>query len=394
LIILRLIGEFGSEFTGPSKQAYLLTKGLENRGISSIILTFKIGKVKLKRSKIIEYKPFFGAGHYKLSLKMLLDSLKKDCSIIHVHGYRNFQTDVGAISSFLKKVPLIITTHGTVRGYEFLNLDLKSRLPNIIYDAITMKLSLKIAKIIVATSKSEAKELISFGIPENKIRIISNGIEFPNINIKKENKETINLLTVSRLTYKNNLEMAIKAFYEAYKRNNKLRYIIVGDVIPSRYGKEEKGYKERLIKLCKDLGLQDKVIFKGWLSGEELWKVYCNSDLFIWSSRYDNFAHALVEAAYFKLPIISTPVGIAEELIGKEGGFIVNHENYKEMSERIIEIVENTKLMKEMGEHNHKQSLNYNYERMVEEYYKLYKEVLGFSINSFLSKNLLNSTIV
>jgi len=375
LIILRLIGEFGSEFTGPSKQAYLLTKGLEKKGIISIILTFKKGSINLRRSKIVEYKPFFSAGHYKLSLKMLYDSLKKDCNIIHVHGYRNFQTDVGAISSLLRKVPLIMTTHGTVRGYEFLNLDLNSRLPNIIYDAITMKFSLKIAKKIVATSKSEAKELISFGIPENKIKIIPNGIEFPNVNIKKENKEIINLLTVSRLTYKNNLEMAIKAFYEAYKRNNKLRYIIVGDVIPSRYGKEEKGYKEKLIKLCKDLGLQDKVIFKGWLSGEELWKVYCVSDLFIWSSRYDNFAHALVEAAYFKLPIISTPVGIAEELIGKEGGFIVNHEDYKVMSERIIEIVENPKLMKEMGEHNHKRSLNYSYERMVEEYYKLYEKV-------------------
>ncbi|MFZ8849571.1 MAG: hypothetical protein ACO2OV_04975, partial [Thermoproteota archaeon] len=112
-MILRLIGEFGSEFTGPSKQAYLLTKGLEKKGISSIILTFKKGKVNLKRSKIIEYKPFFGAAHYKPSFKMLLDSLKKDCSIIHVHGYRNFQTDAGVISSFLKKVPLIITTHGT-----------------------------------------------------------------------------------------------------------------------------------------------------------------------------------------------------------------------------------------------------------------------------------------
>ena len=375
MIILGLIGEFGSEFTGPSKQAYLLTKGLENKGISSIILTFKKGKVILKKTKIIEYKPFFSTGHYKLSFKMLFDSLKKDCNVIHVHGYRNFQTDAGVISSFLKRIPLIMTTHGTVRGYEFLNLDLKSRLPNILYDAITMKFSLKIAKKIVATSRSEAKELISFGIPQNKIRIIPNGIEFPNINIKKEDRETINLLTVSRLTYKNNLEMAIKAFYEAYKRNNRLRYVIVGNAIPSRYGKEEKGYKEKLMKLCKDLGLQDKVVFKGWLNEEELWKVYCDSNLFLWSSRYDNFAYALVEAAYFKLPIISTPVGIAEELIGKEGGFVVNHEDYKEMSERIIEITENPKLMKEMGEHNHKQSLNYSYERMVGEYYKLYQEV-------------------
>jgi len=34
--------------------------------------------------------------------------------------------------------------------------------------------------------------------------------------------------------------------------------------------------------------------------------------------------------------------------------------------------------MKEMGEHNHKQSLNYSYERMVEEYYKLYEEIAQY----------------
>jgi hypothetical protein len=50
--------------------------------------------------------------------------------------------------------------------------------------------------------------------------------------------------------------------------------------------------------------------------------------------------------------------------------------NYKEMSERIIEITENPKLMKEMGEYNHKRSLNYSYERMVEEYYKLYEKLI------------------
>ena len=374
--ILRLIGEFGYDIpVGPSKQAYLLTRGLEERNISSIVFTYRLGKVSLRKTKIIRFKPLFSLGHYKPSFEMLNNALKENINLIHVHGYRNFQSDVGTLASLLKNVPLIITTHGTVKGYEHLNLGISSRLINIIYDAITFKATLRVADAVVATSNYEAEELISFGIPKEKIRIIPNGIELPRIDFQKKDKENINLLTVSRLTYKNNLEMAIRAFAEAYKKNNKLRYVIVGDVKPSRYDSTEKNYKEKLLKLCKELGIEDKVIFRGWLSGEELWKAYTEADLFLWSSRYDNFAHALVEAAYFKLPIISTPVGVADELIGNEGGFLVNHENYKEMSERIIEIIENPKLMKEMGEHNHKRSLNYSYERMVEEYYKLYEEV-------------------
>lgn len=377
MIILRLIGEFGYDIpVGPSKQAYLLTKGLEEKGIKSTILTYKKGEVNLKYVNIIEYKPIFRFSHYKLSIRMLLRAINEYCSIIHVHGYRNFQTDAGVLASFLNKTPLVITTHGTVKGYEFLNLSLSSKLPNIVYDSLTMKSTLKFADRIVATSKKEYLELLSFGIPSNKIRIIPNGIEFPKINVKREYKDTINLLTVSRLTFKNNLEMAIKGFYEAYKRNNKLRYIIVGDEKPSRYGSEESNYKNKLLKLCKDVGIEDKVSFKGWLTGEELWKAYINADIFIWTSRYDNFAHALVEAAYFKLPIISTPVGIAEEIIEDKGGFIVNHENYKLLSEKILEICENQKILKEMGEHNYQRSLNFNVDRMVNDYIKLYEELV------------------
>ncbi|HLI47011.1 MAG TPA: glycosyltransferase family 4 protein [Geobacterales bacterium] len=373
--ILRTIGEFGPSI-GPSKQAYLLTKGLSKQGIFSIIYTYEVYvNEKIENAKIKKFEPFIKFGHYKISFKMIQEVMRENVDLVHVHGYRNFQTDLGALVSLEKKIPLVITAHGTVKGYEYLNLGLRSRLPNIIYDALTFKLTLRLAKKIIATSKSEANELLSFGIPESKIAIIHNGIEFPNIEVKKDfdDKDTLNILTVSRITYKNNLEMGIKAFAEAYKRNKKLRYIIVGDAKPSRYDAMERGYKEKILKLCKQLGIKDKVIFTGWLSGEALWEAYLKGDIFIWTSRYDNFAHALVEAAYFKLPIISTPVGIAGDLLDKE--FLVEHEDYKELSEKILEICENPKLMKEIGEENHKRSLRYSYEKMVREYYKLYSEL-------------------
>lgn len=374
--ILRIIGEFGPSI-GPAKQAYLLIKGLSELNVFSIIYTYEtFGIEKMENVKIKRFKPKIKYGHYKISLKMLFDAMKENADIIHLHGYRNFQTDVGSLVSILNKIPSVITTHGTVLGYEYLNLNLASRLPNIIYDAIFFKFALRIAERIVATSRSEANELLKFGIPKNKIAIIPNGIEFPNVKINKEfNKETINILTVSRLTYKNNLEMGIKAFAEAYKRDKRIRYIIVGDEIPSRFDIKERGYKERLLKLCKELGIEDKVIFKGWLSGEELWKAYSNADIFIWTSRYDNFAHALVEAAYFKLPIISTKVGIAEDLLDKE--FLIEKEDYKTLSDKILELISDQKKIKEISEENHKRSLNYSYKKMVKKYYELYLELIN-----------------
>jgi glycosyltransferase involved in cell wall biosynthesis len=55
-------------------------------------------------------------------------------------------------------------------------------------------------------------------------------------------------------------------------------------------------YKDFLQKLAKELGLEKRVIFTGWLEKEDLWKIYPASDLFILPSLSEGMPNALLEA--------------------------------------------------------------------------------------------------
>src|SRR5438309_3857707 len=111
------------------------------------------------------------------------------------------------------------------------------------------------------------------------------------------------LVFVGRIAYQRNLEFLIRGFKLAVTRNPDLSITLVGDHIPSRYNRLELNYPFKLSKLIAALGLQSKVKFMGPLNGSDLWQAYLGSDIFVYTSRYDNFGHALLEAAHFGLPI-------------------------------------------------------------------------------------------
>ena len=116
-------------------------------------------------------------------------------------------------------------------------------------------------------------------------------------------------------------------------------FSIVGEEIAGRL-EGDTGYKQQMVSLVKSLKLENNVVFKGWKTGEELYKIYQESDLFVLASTYENFGLPLLEAASFGLPLISTDVGVAKELIGNnEGGSIISKTNPEEIAKKIIDIL-------------------------------------------------------
>ena len=99
-----------------------------------------------------------------------------------------------------------------------------------------------------------------------------------------------------------------------------------------------KGYLSELKALVDELGVGRQIIFAGRKYGKELISYYQAADIFVYTSLYENFGQTLLEAAVAGLPIISTPVGIAPEIVvNGETGFLVS-DDPKMISERIRQL--------------------------------------------------------
>ncbi len=96
--VLRTIETFLPYISGPANQAFQLSEHLEEKGISSPVLTTysdvstdlpemeNIGRVSVHR-----FKSQFKIMRYIISVGMF--SHLKNFDILHSHNYRNFQTD-------------------------------------------------------------------------------------------------------------------------------------------------------------------------------------------------------------------------------------------------------------------------------------------------------------
>ena len=279
---------------------------------------------------------------YSPSLSFLRIISKIDADVIHLHGYLSFQTDFGALIANLRKIPVIITPHGSLLGYEYLYDSSTSKLPYRIHDILTLKLPTKISKKIIATSQAEFRDCKKYGIPENKIKLIP--LSFSPPDISKSEERTIKktrLIFVGRIVPLKNLDILLEAVKIVKKDIPEIEFTIVGEEISGRLHGDI-GYKQKLLVLVNELKIKENVKFVGWKTGKELWDIYQNSDLFLFASTYENFGLPLLEAAYFRLPLVSTDVGVAKDLIDvNKGGNIISKLDANEFAKNIITLLKN-----------------------------------------------------
>lgn len=246
-------------------------------------------------------------------------------------------------------------------------------LPYQAYDLATLKTTVRFADKIVVSTKLEYEDAIEFGINRKKIEIIPMGIDTFNFSNKKldKTKDCIELLFVGRIARNRNLETIIHALSKL-DRNFKLK--IVGEEARTS-STTRHGYLNDLYQLIDKLNLKKRVEFTGQKVGEELQQCYKNADLFVFTSLYESFGQPILEAAAAGLPIISTPVGVANELVfNNETGFLVNL-NPEEIAKK-INLMKEQKVRNEFG--NNIQKLvkaHFSWDTIIEKYNSLYIEL-------------------
>ena len=196
-------------------------------------------------------------------------------------------------------------------------------------------------------TKDRMKEMYS--LPETRFSVMNNCLDpFLEQPLQKGraaylmnryelNKDSLVLLTVSRMVdteqykgYDRVLE-SLPALIPAYPT---LRYLLVG-----KYDAVE---KQRLDNIINELGLNERVIFTGFIPDEEMAHHFKLADIFIMPSEKEGFGIVFIEAMFYGLPVIAgNKDGSTDALCNGELGTIVDPDNLTEIRNAIKSILDN-----------------------------------------------------
>src|SRR6185436_8724304 len=90
--------------------------------------------------------------------------------------------------------------------------------------------------------------------------------------------------------------------------------------------------------------------FAGQLLGAELRQAYATAGIFVYPSRYENFGQTILEAAAAGCALLTTPVGVAHDLVrpGVTGHFI-SHTAHEPLRGYLRQLLTNPALQRNMG---------------------------------------------
>jgi glycosyltransferase involved in cell wall biosynthesis len=198
------------------------------------------------------------------------------------------------------------------------------------------------SKVVVVSQEIRIKVQRHFGLEENKILVLKNGIVLEDNFLESAGSEKIfpgsekklKIIAVGRLVPLKNFDVLIRAAKELVCRDLKNILVLIAGEGEERF---------RLKTLIKELGLENYVILLGLR--ENIIELMKASDLFVMSSSYEGLSIAMIEAMASGLPIISSDIrGVKDCIRHNQNGLIFPVGDHKTLADCIIKLSKDSKL--------------------------------------------------
>jgi glycosyltransferase involved in cell wall biosynthesis len=186
----------------------------------------------------------------------------------------------------------------------------------------------------ISGSVSEVDTLRRLGVPDNRINFLQFGVSpqavLPRDALRREfgldETETV-IGFVGRLAWQKAPERAIKAVWHLNRPDVTL--VIIGE------GELEGNIRS----LAEVAGLRDKVRFLGWQDGERMMPAF---DILLQPSRYESSPYVLLEALMAEVPVVTTRIGMAEQLLarGRAGRLVENTNDPMHWADALASLLE------------------------------------------------------
>lgn len=308
---------------------------------------------------------------YSRSMNRIIDEL--DLDIVHSH-HPNLLGAAAKKWARKKNIPLVFTWHTLYDLYTNFVPFLPSRLAARWMINKSVKYA-SLSDIVIAPARSTAEKMKEWGV-NRQIKVIPTGVteeQFINPDRRKIRdrygirEHEILLVLLSRLTEEKNVEFLLRALAPVVKKYDCVKLLLGGD-----------GYLvEKLRAVARENNIQDRVIFSGLVSKEEVKDYLAAGDIFVHASKSETQGMILSEAMYMGLPIVAVNATGAKDLIAHKVSGLLTGDSMEEFSQGVELLIHNPTLRETLGS-NAKEIARKKYasEICAKEMMKVYEEAL------------------
>jgi len=294
--------ELGHEVTVLTTDVWDSRSRYQNQGFEAPFTVIRVPNVS---NTIAYYWQFYTP----LGVLKHAERLLANADILHLITFRNLLNDLLARTAVKQKIPFLLTGQGTIPRIERFQWIKRC------YDALIGWWQLKHASGYIAVSNAEFGSMRRFGLPQEKIRIIPNGVTEIDIPVSGcfrkrwgiADEEKI-ILFLGKITPRKGVQHLVRAFAEI---RNQARLVIAGN---------DMGYGPRIHRLSAQLQLKDRVLWTGLLDDRQKQEALHDADVTVYPSANEAFGLVPLESILAGTPVIVCDDDGCGEVIREVGG--------------------------------------------------------------------------
>ena len=291
-----------------------------------------------------------------------------------VHGH---SSKAGALTRLRlpgPHIPVIYTPH----AFRTMDPTLGSR-GRMIYGGIERLLGDWLSDRLICVSRDEYNHALSLGIPEDRLRIVVNGVSAPPSGQRAAIRARYGIPQdallfgfVGRLTPQKAPERLVEAFARIATDLPQAHLLMIG------IGE----LADTVSGMIKAAGLEDRAHLDGAIPGATAVDAF---DVVVMPSRYEAMSYVMLEAAAGGKPLLLTDVGGARTVIepGKNGYIVANSDDPSELAEAMTRFAD-SKLLRSFTAEARRRKDGYTLAGMADATEEIYFELLGYRVPNLL----------
>lgn len=290
-------------------------------------------------------------------------ALDEEFDIIHAHDWMTYPAGIATAAATGK--PLVVHVHSTEFDRSGENVN------QVIYDI--ERSGMHTAQRIIAVSYLTRNIIMSrYGISGDKVEVVHNGVErdgsnfgCARIGIKKGEKI---VLFLGRITMQKGPEYFLGAAKEVLRVMDNVKFVMAGSG----------DMMHRIIEMAAQMGIGSKVLFTGFLRGEDVRKVYELADIYVMPSVSEPFGIAPLEALNNDVPVlISRQSGVSEVL---RHVLKADFWDVTEIANKIVAVLKYPPLQMTLKEHGNFEVRKLKWEEAARKCIRIYQDVLSEAV--------------